>query len=60
MDDYKKLTEKQLHEVTTLIKDGIGEAIMKARVKGIKVAGSGGGYDIYTDVERLIKGYAGK
>ncbi len=60
MDDYKKLTDQQLHEVTTLIKDGIGEAIDIARGKGIAVAGSGGGYDLYTDVERLIRGYAGK
>ncbi len=60
MDDYKKLTEKQLHKVTLMIKDGIGDAITKARIEGIKVAGSGAGYDLYADVERLIRGYAGK
>lgn len=60
MDDYKKLTEEQLHKVTLIIKDGIGDAITKARTEGIKVAGSGAGYDLYTDVERLIRGYAGK
>lgn len=60
MDDYKKLTDEQLYNVTIMIKSGIGDAITKAREQGIKVAGSGAGYDLYTDVERLIRGYAGK
>ncbi len=60
MDDYKKLTDDQLYKVTTMIKDGIGDAITEARKQGIAVAGSGAGYDLYTDVECLIRGYAGK
>lgn len=60
MDDYKKLTDEQLIKVTVMIKDGIGDAITKARAEGIRVAGSGAGYDLYRDVERLIRGYAEK
>ncbi len=60
MDDYKKLNDDQIYKVTTMIKDGIGDAITEARIQGITVAGSGAGYDLYTDVERLIRGYVGK
>ena len=58
MSQLHELSKDELNKVVVLLVDKISEGLEEAKAQGIHVAGSGHNYDLYQEVERLIRGHA--